>query len=84
MNKPHQYPRCGEVHDRKETKVEKTLGSDFTYISKEDLHLLRRDSHNLSSLIRDLHGDLDRLDEHLSARQYYAIVRIHGSLNEPS
>jgi len=81
MNKPHQYPR--ETHDPKETKVERVLGSDFTYISKEDLHLLRRDSHNLSSLIRDLHGDLDRLDEHLSARQYYAIVRIHGSLSEP-
>ena len=82
MNRPHQYPRHGDVHDRKETKVEKTLGSDFTYISKEDLHLLRRDSHNLSSLVRDLHSDLDRLDEHLSARQYHALVRIHRSLNE--
>jgi hypothetical protein len=80
MNQPHQYPRCGDVHDRKETKVEGTLGSDFTYISKEDLHLLRRDSHNLSSLVRDLHGDLDRLDEHLNARQYYKIVNIAKSL----
>jgi len=80
MNRPHQYPR--EAGDPKETKVEKTLGSDFTYISKEDLHLLRRDSHNLSSLVRDLHSDLDRLDEHLSARQYHALVRIHRSLNE--
>ena len=58
----------------KETKV--------TYISKEDLHLLRRDSHNLSSLIRDLHGDLDRLDEHLNVRQYHAIVNIAKSLNQ--
>jgi hypothetical protein len=80
MNRPHQYPR--EVNDPKETKVEKALGSDFTYISKEDLHLLRRDSHNLSSLVRDLHRDLDRLDEHLSVRQYHALVRIHRSLNE--
>jgi len=78
MNRPHQYPR--EVN--KETKVERVLGSDFTYISKEDLRLLRRDSHNLSSLVRDLHGDLDRLDEHLSVRQYHALVRIHRSLNE--
>ena len=81
MNQPHQYPRSGEVHDRKETKVEKTLGSDFTYISKEDLHLLRRDSHNLGSLVRDLYRDLDRLDEHLTARQYYAIKRIAKYLN---
>lgn len=82
MNQPHQYPRCGEVHDRKETKVEETLGSDFTYISKDDLHLLRRDSHNLSSLIRHLHRDLDRLGEHLNVRQYYAIVNIAKSLNK--
>ncbi len=81
MNQPHQYPRCGEVHDRKETKVEKTLGSGFTYISKEDLHLLRRDSHNLSSLVRHLHRDLDRLGEHLNVRQYNAIVNIAKSLN---
>lgn len=80
MNQPHQYPR--EVNDPKEAKVEKTLGSDFTYISKEDLHLLRRDSHNLSSLVRDLHGDLDRLDRHLSARQYYSIIHIAKSLNQ--
>jgi len=66
----------------REEKVERVLGSDYTYISKEDLHLLRRDSHNLSSLIRDLHRDLDRLDEHLNVRQYYAIVNIHRSLNE--
>lgn len=81
MNQPHQYPRSGEVHDRKETKVEKTLGSGFTYISKEDLHLLRRDSQNLGSLVRDLYRDLDRLDEHLTARQYYAIKRIAKYLN---
>lgn len=81
MNQPHQYPRSGEVHDRKETKVEKTLGSGFTYISKEDLHLLRCDSQNLGSLVRDLYRDLDRLDEHLTARQYYAIKRIAKYLN---
>ena len=78
MNLPHQYPRFGVNHDRKETKVEHALGSGYTYISKEDLKLLRRDSQNLSSLVRSLHGFDMRIT--LTAGQYHKLVRIAKTL----
>ena len=81
MNLPHQYPRFGVNHDLKETKVEHTLGSGFTYISKADLELLRRDSQNLSSLVRSLHHDLVRINPTLTVGQHHKLVHIAKSLN---
>ena len=81
MNQPHQYPRCGDVHDRNESKVEHTLGSGYTYIDKEDLKLLRRDSQNLSSLVRSLHHDLVRINPTLTVGQHHKLVHIAKSLN---
>ena len=80
MNLPHQYPRFGVNHDLKETKVGNALGSGYTYIDKEDLELLRRDSQNLSSLVRSLHRDLVRINPTLTTGQYHKLVRIAKTL----